>query len=208
MEQRYRELLAPGARKIDRDDGLPLHVVACDELAFYLLAEDRKQRTAVAELLRDLVARGRAAGVIVCAATQKPAADVVPVRAARPVRVPAGAALQHAAGVGHDPRRRAGRASGMTPSTIAPGQRGVGLLLAEDGLPVRMRGFHLGDEDVAAIAARASALRADQWLSDGDGRGHERERAADEPLAARPRGRRARAGARRRAAIRSTRRRS
>ena len=31
-----------------------------------------------AELLRDLVARGRAAGVIVCAATQKPGADVVP----------------------------------------------------------------------------------------------------------------------------------
>ena len=78
MDERYRELLATGARKIDRAAGLPLHVLACDELAFYLLAEDRKQRTAVAEVLRDLVARGRAAGVIVCAATQKPAADVVP----------------------------------------------------------------------------------------------------------------------------------
>ena len=104
MEQRYRELLASGARKITPGDGLPLHLVACDELAFYLIAEDRKQRTAFAELLRDLVARGRAAGVIVCAATQKPAADVVPVRAAGPVRVPARVALQHAAGVGHDPR--------------------------------------------------------------------------------------------------------
>ena len=40
--------------------------------------EDRKQRIEFAELLRDLVARGRAAGVIVCAATQKPASDVVP----------------------------------------------------------------------------------------------------------------------------------
>jgi S-DNA-T family DNA segregation ATPase FtsK/SpoIIIE len=39
---------------------------------------DRKQRTEFAEVLRDLVARGRAAGVIVCAATQKPASDVVP----------------------------------------------------------------------------------------------------------------------------------
>ena len=78
MEQRYRDLLASGARKITPGDGLPLHLVACDELAFYLNAEDRKQRTAFAELLRDLVARGRAAGIIVCAATQKPAADVVP----------------------------------------------------------------------------------------------------------------------------------
>ena len=76
--QRYRELLARGARKITPSDGLPLHLVACDELAFYLGAEDRKQQREFAELLRDLVARGRAAGVIVCAATQKPAADVVP----------------------------------------------------------------------------------------------------------------------------------
>ena len=75
---RYRELLAAGRRKVGPEDGLPLHLVACDELAFYLTAEDRKQRAAFAELLRDLVARGRAAGVIVCAATQKPATDVVP----------------------------------------------------------------------------------------------------------------------------------
>jgi DNA segregation ATPase FtsK/SpoIIIE-like protein len=52
--------------------------VVCDELAFYLMLPDKKQRQEFAELLRDLVARGRAAGVIVCAATQKPGADTVP----------------------------------------------------------------------------------------------------------------------------------
>jgi DNA segregation ATPase FtsK/SpoIIIE-like protein len=78
MEARYRELLARGARKITPGDGLALHLLACDELAFYLNAEDRKQRTEFSELLRDLVARGRAAGVIVCAATQKPAAGKCP----------------------------------------------------------------------------------------------------------------------------------
>jgi hypothetical protein len=76
MEDRYRHLLTRGLRKVA--EGLPLYVVACDELAFYLTREDRKQRTRFAELLRDLVARGRAAGVIVLAATQKPSADVVP----------------------------------------------------------------------------------------------------------------------------------
>jgi len=49
-----------------------------DELAHYLLVSDRKVRTEFAELLLDLVARGRAAGLIVLAATQKPAHDVIP----------------------------------------------------------------------------------------------------------------------------------
>ena len=73
-----RELLARGLRKVRRQDWLPLHLVVVDELAFYLTLADRKQRQEFAELLRDLVARGRAAGVIVVAATQKPGADVVP----------------------------------------------------------------------------------------------------------------------------------
>jgi hypothetical protein len=163
MEDRYRELLARGARKITPGDDLALHLVVCDELAFYLLAEDRKQRVEFAELLRDLVARGRAAGVIVCVATQKPASDVVP------------SALRDLFGFRLALRCNTPQASdtilgqgwattGYSAATIAPGQRGVGYLLAEDGLPVRMRGFYLPDEQLAAIAGRASALRADAWL--------------------------------------------
>jgi hypothetical protein len=164
MEARYRELLARGARKITPGDGLALHLVACDELAFYLSVEDRKQRTAFAELLRDLVARGRAAGVIVCAATQKPASDVVP------------SALRDLFGFRLALRCNTPQASdtilgqgwatlGHSAASIAPGQRGVGLLLAEDGLPVRMRGFYLSDEQIATLAERANALRADAWLA-------------------------------------------
>ena len=52
-------------------------------------------------------------------------------------------------------------------STIPGGQRGVGYLLAEGDRPVRIKGFHLGDEDVAAIAERAAARRADAWLARG-----------------------------------------
>jgi hypothetical protein len=77
MDARDRLLLDAGRRKVTAGDGLPLHLVVCDELAFYLAVEDRKKQREFSELLRDLVARGRAAGVIVCAATQKPAADVV-----------------------------------------------------------------------------------------------------------------------------------
>jgi hypothetical protein len=167
MARRYRQLLASGRRKVGPDDGLPLHLVACDELAFYLTAEDRKQRQVFAELLRDLVARGRAAGVIVCAATQKPASDVVP------------SALRDLFGFRLALRCNTPQASdtilgqgwatlGHSAATIAPGQRGVGLLLAEDGTPVRMRGYYLADEQLGEIATHAAALRADEWLAAGD----------------------------------------
>jgi DNA segregation ATPase FtsK/SpoIIIE-like protein len=163
MEERYRVLLANGQRKITPGDGLALHLVACDELAFYLTAEDRKQRATFAELLRDLVARGRAAGVIVCAATQKPAADVVPsaLRDLFGFRL----ALRCNTRDASDTILGQGWATlGHDASSIAPGQRGVGLLLAEDGLPVRIRGFHLGDAEVTAIAGRAAAARAErEW---------------------------------------------
>jgi len=168
MEARYRELLARGARKITPGDGLALHLLACDELAFYLTAEDRKKQREFAELLRDLVARGRAAGVIVCAATQKPAADVVPsaLRDLFGFRL----ALRCNTPQSSDTILGQGWASaGYSAACIAPGQRGVGYLLAEDGLPVRMRGFHLRDEQIAALAGRASALRADAWLATENG---------------------------------------
>jgi DNA segregation ATPase FtsK/SpoIIIE-like protein len=171
MEERYRTLLARGARKITPGDGLPLQLVACDELAFYLACEDRRAQREFAELLRDLVARGRAAGVIVCAATQKPASDVVP------------SALRDLFGFRLALRCNTPQASdtilgqgwatmGHSAATIAPGQRGVGLLLAEDGTPVRMRGFHLSDDEMAGIAERAAALRAEEeWLQAGAGEG-------------------------------------
>lgn len=158
MEARYRDLLARGARKIAPGDGLPLHVVACDELAFYLTVEDRKQRTRFAELLRDLVARGRAAGVIVVAATQKPAADVVPsaLRDLFGFRLAMRCTTRDAS----DTILGQGWATnGYSAATIAPDQRGIGFLLAEDGLPRRMRAFYLEDQAVDELARRANELR-------------------------------------------------
>ena len=174
MDDRYRELLARGLRKIRRDDALPLHLVVCDELAFYLTLPDRKQRQEFAELLRDLVARGRAAGIIVVAATQKPGADVVPTalrdlfgfRFALRCNTPQ--ASDTILGQGW-----ASAAAAADASTIPGGQRGVGYLLAEGERPERIKGFHLSDDDLRAgtcplgIAERASARRADAWLASG-----------------------------------------
>ncbi|MGH9122495.1 MAG: FtsK/SpoIIIE domain-containing protein, partial [Acidimicrobiales bacterium] len=78
MDARYAQLAAWRRRKVAREDGLGLHVVVIDELALYLASGERKTRERVAESLRDLVARGRAAGIIVLAATQRPSSDIVP----------------------------------------------------------------------------------------------------------------------------------
>ena len=164
MDARYRELLARGRRKVAREDGLALHLVVCDELAFYLTLPDKQQRQEFAELLRDLVARGRAAGVIVCAATQKPGSDVVPtaLRDLFGFRL----ALRCNTPQASDTILGQGWATaGADASTIPGGQRGVGLLLAEGERPLRIKGFYLGDDDVEAIVERAAARRADAWLA-------------------------------------------
>jgi hypothetical protein len=158
MERRYGELLEGGLRKIAPGVGMPLHVVACDELAFYLTCEDRKRRARFTELLRDLVARGRAAGVVVLAATQKPSADVVPsaLRDLFGFRL----ALRCTTPQASDTILGQGWASqGHSAGTISPADRGVGYLLAEDGLPVKLRTFYLDDDQVRDLAARASTQR-------------------------------------------------
>jgi DNA segregation ATPase FtsK/SpoIIIE-like protein len=134
-----------------------------DELAFYLSLPDRRQRQEFTELLRDLVARGRAAGVIVVCATQKPAADVVPSSLGDLFGFRL--ALRYNTPQASDTILGQGWASaGADASTVPGARRGVGYLLAEGEQPVRVRTYHLDDDEQAAIAERASARRADAWL--------------------------------------------
>ncbi|MFP5372168.1 MAG: FtsK/SpoIIIE domain-containing protein [Actinomycetes bacterium] len=159
MDERYRTLLEGRRRKVTPDNGLPLHVVVCDELAHYLTAGDRKQRGEFGDVLRDLVSRGRAAGIIVLAATQKPSADVIPTS----LRDLFGFrwAFRCSTPQASDTILGAGWATaGYSASGIDAACRGVGFLLHEGGRPFRMRAYYLGDGDVAAVAARAEALRA------------------------------------------------
>jgi S-DNA-T family DNA segregation ATPase FtsK/SpoIIIE len=141
------------------------HLVVIDELAFYLTLPDKAQRQEFAELNRDLVARGRAAGVIVCAATQKPGADVVPsaLRDLFGFRF----ALRCTTPQASDTILGQGWASNdADASTIPSAQRDVGYLLGEGERPVKIRGYYLDDDAIAAIASRAASRRADDWLGD------------------------------------------
>ena len=160
MEDTYAELLRDGRRKVERSDGRQLHLVVVDELAFYLSGgEDRKTRVEFAERLRDLVSRGRAAGIIVVAATQKPSADVIPTH----LRDLFGFrwALRCSTPQASDTVLGSGWASsGYTASTIDAAQRGVGYLLTEGAQPRRCRAYHLDDDSVRALAAEAHRRRS------------------------------------------------
>jgi DNA segregation ATPase FtsK/SpoIIIE-like protein len=162
MDRRYSVLLASGLRKIERDSDFGLYVVAIDELAFYMRSGTRDERTELAEALRDLISRGRAAGMIVVAATQKPSNDIVPtyVRDLFSFRM----ALRCTTPEASDTILGQGWAKeGYSASTLDPTLRGVGWLLAEGAVPVKIRTHHLDDDAIADLAAVASAQRKAAW---------------------------------------------
>jgi DNA segregation ATPase FtsK/SpoIIIE-like protein len=158
LDDRYLTLLANRARKVTEGDGLPLHLVVVEELAFYTNGPDRKAAQAFSVLLRDFVARGRAAGMVTVATTQKPSADVVPtyLRDLFGFRW----ALRCSTPDASDTILGRGWASqGYSAAQIDPTARGVGLLLQEGGVPVRLRSCYLDDLELADLARRAEALR-------------------------------------------------
>ena len=159
MDRRYATLLAAGLRKIKPGGEFGLHVVAIDELAFYMRGGKREDRTELTETLRDLISRGRAAGIIVIAATQKPSSEIIPtfVRDLFSFRM----ALRCTTPEASDTVLGQGWASqGYSASTLDPTARGVGFLLAEGAVPIKIRTHYLSDDDIAALTKRAEALRA------------------------------------------------
>jgi hypothetical protein len=158
LDDRYLSLLANRARKVTEGDGLALHLVGIEELAYFTNGPDRKAAQAFSVLLRDFVARGRAGGMVTVATTQKPSADVVPtyLRGLFGFRW----ALRCSTPEASDTiLGRGWAAQGYSAASIDPAARGVGLLLQEGGVPVRLRSCWLDDLDLAELACRAEALR-------------------------------------------------
>jgi DNA segregation ATPase FtsK/SpoIIIE-like protein len=161
MDRRYGVLLSSGLRKIERDGDFGLHVVAIDELAFYMRGGTKDERTELSETLRDLISRGRAAGMIVVAATQKPSNDIVPtfVRDLFSFRM----ALRCTTPEASDTILGQGWAKeGFSASTLDPTTRGVGYLLAEGAVPVKVRTHFLDDDAIGGLANLAERRRAEQ----------------------------------------------
>lgn len=158
MEDRYVELEAAGLRKMTPVDG-PLYLVPIDELRFYTAHPDRKLRATFNDLAIDVAARGRAAGIILAPATQKPSSDVVPTSLRDLIAYRW--AMRCTNRDASDTILGAGWAtSGYSAASIDDRTPGVGLLLAEGGAPARVKSHYLTDAQIREIAVRGAALRA------------------------------------------------
>jgi S-DNA-T family DNA segregation ATPase FtsK/SpoIIIE len=159
MDTRYGELLDAGRRKITPVCGHPVVLVVFDELAYFsATVGEAKQQKEFVGLVRDLVARGRAAGIIVVAATQRPSADIIPTS----LRDLFGYrwAFRCTTDASSDVILGHGWANqGYSAAEIDPIARGVGWLIAEGGTPRRMKAAYLSDDQAARIAEHAIWLR-------------------------------------------------
>ena len=111
MNRRYAELSRVNRRKIIKTDPVPVILAVIDELAYYSVTTGTKdQREEFMILLRDIIARGRAAGIIMVAATQRPVRRHHPDLVAGPVRLPPRLPLHHRFQLRHRAVGRLGRA--------------------------------------------------------------------------------------------------
>jgi S-DNA-T family DNA segregation ATPase FtsK/SpoIIIE len=153
MDRRYAYLLDCERRKVVAVDTFLPYVVAIDEFAYFSATVGKKQdRDKFSELLRDLVARGRAVGIIVVAATQRPSSDIIPtsLRDQFAWRF-AGRCTTNASSdiiLGHGWAQQ-----GWSSNTISPTNPGAGLLIAEDGSPKLVKVAYLDDATCAAMSA-------------------------------------------------------
>lgn len=160
MDNRYDYLHFHKRRKFDPAiDGEPFYVVVIDELAYFsATVGDKQTQELFVALVRDLVSRGRAAGIVMVAATQRPNVEIIPTslrdlfayRAVFRCSTPNSSDL----GLGFG-----WAAAGYSATDIAPEEQGHYLLLAEGGVPVRLKSPFLTDRHIIDLAAYAAQIR-------------------------------------------------
>ena len=144
IDQRTGGLLDHKMRKITPNLGWPVYLVPMDEILF--LGHRRHPRPAerIQRLNRDIVARGRAPGIIPVEATQRPSADIIPTSLRDlfgyrwAFRCSTEATCDTILGHGWANQ-------GYSATEIDPQARGVGWLRAEDGIPRRIKAAYLTD---------------------------------------------------------------
>ncbi|SCG80634.1 DNA segregation ATPase FtsK/SpoIIIE, S-DNA-T family [Micromonospora echinaurantiaca] len=164
MDNRYAFLKARRRRKIGPNDLFGQILVACDEIAYFsATAGDKKEQELFAALLRDIVARGRAVGIIVAAATQRPSSDIIPtsLRDLFAWRFAGRCTTDVSSDIvlGHGWAAR-----GFSSNTIDPNNQGAGLLIAEGGIPALVKAAYMTDADIIRVADYAAWTRRHSGL--------------------------------------------
>ncbi|MER7938825.1 MULTISPECIES: FtsK/SpoIIIE domain-containing protein [unclassified Streptomyces] len=162
MKRRYALLKKLGKRKVTEDlankhPELRQKLLWVDELMLYTTDDEFGKK--ITKKLRNLVSRGRAAGIITFCATQKPGSDVVDtsLRDLLSIRW----ALRCTTPEASDTILGKGAAAaGYSAKSIEPEMRGAGLLWAEGSNPTLVRADYYSDDEVNLLLERAHDLRA------------------------------------------------
>jgi DNA segregation ATPase FtsK/SpoIIIE, S-DNA-T family len=160
IDERTDLLLQMKLRKVTAELGWPVYLVPIDEVAYFsaTIGTSVQQKEFNASN-RDVVARGRAPGIIAVEATQRPSADIIPTS----LRDLFGYrwAFRCSTEASSDTILGRGWAqNGYSATEIDPQARGVSWLRAEDGIPRRVKAAYLTDDEIIHMAARATQARA------------------------------------------------
>jgi DNA segregation ATPase FtsK/SpoIIIE, S-DNA-T family len=166
IDERTEWLLDHKMRKITPDLGWPVYLMPIDEVAYYsATVGTNTQQKEFNACNRDVVARGRAPGIIPVEATQRPSADIIPTS----LRDLFGYrwAFRCSTEASSDTILGHGWANaGYAATEIDPQARGVSWLRAEDGIPRRVKAAYLTDEEIIYLADWAAQARSTHHASD------------------------------------------
>ena len=168
MLRRYKWLEQKGLKKVKPGPETPQICVVIDELAELVgtgLKENKASEERIASNVRRLMSLGRAAGITVQLATQKPSSDIVPT--ALRDQVVSRVAYACATDAQVDTILGAGACRGGARADKIPrNRRGVCYAQSEDSRTARrVRTFWIPDDEVEALAVKTAHLRVPlPWL--------------------------------------------
>src|SRR5215472_17410281 len=159
IDERTDLLLQMKKRKVTPDLGWAVYLMPVDEVAYFSATVGTSaQQNEFNATNRDVVARGRAPGIIAVEATQRPSADIIPTSLRDlfgyrwAFRCSTEASSDTILGHGWADK-------GYSATEIDPQARGVSWLRAEDGTPRRMKAAYLSDDDIIHLASLAATAR-------------------------------------------------
>ncbi|MEV4534672.1 FtsK/SpoIIIE domain-containing protein [Asanoa sp. NPDC049518] len=156
---RYAWLRANRRRKISRNDGLSVILTIIDELfMFSKVLGTKQQQEQFDELLLAVVALGRACGMPVVAATQRPAFDIIPTTL-RDVFGYRAAFRSTTVGSSNVILGQGWAEQGYNALDISPENPGEAFLLADGGIPRRIKVAYLSDKEIYQLADYAACIR-------------------------------------------------
>jgi len=166
IDERTDVLLQMKKRKVTPDMGWPFYLVPIDEVAYFsATVGSPAQQKEFNAANRDVVARGRAPGIIPVEATQRPSADIITsLRDLFGYRW----AFRCSTEASSDTILGHGWANnGYSATEIDPQARGVSWLRAEDGIPRRVKAAFLSDEQIIHLADFVATARTRAHQGDG-----------------------------------------